>query len=77
MGLSGIRHDHGGRILRRRRGFFQTARGLGVTATKAVAMILLAAAAISAAGGLAGHLWPQGAQQIVVRLEQPLAVRVQ
>jgi len=48
-----------------------------VTATKAVAMILLAAAAISAAGGLAGHLWPQGAQQIVVRLEQPLAVRVQ
>jgi len=44
---------------------------------KAVAMILLAAAAISAAGGLAGHLWPQGSQQIVVRLDQPLAVQVQ
>ena len=48
-----------------------------MTATKAAAIILLAAAAISAVGGLAGPLWPQGSQQIVVRLEQPLAVRVQ
>lgn len=44
---------------------------------KAAAMILLAAAAISAAGGLAGHLWPQGPQQITVKFEQPLAVKVQ
>ena len=48
-----------------------------MTATKAAAIILLAAAAISAVGGLAGHLWPQGSQQIVVRLEQPLAVKLQ
>jgi hypothetical protein len=48
-----------------------------VSPAKAVAMILLAAAAISAAGGLAGHLLPQGSQQIVVRLEQPMAVKLQ
>ena len=44
---------------------------------KALAMILIAAAAISAAGGLAGHLWPQGPQQITVKFEQPLAVKLQ
>ena len=44
---------------------------------KAVAIILIAAAAISAAGRLAGHLWPPGPQQIIVRLEQPLAVKLQ
>lgn len=36
---------------------------------KATAMILLAAAAISAAGGLAGHLWPAAPQIITVRIE--------
>lgn len=41
---------------------------------KALAMILLAAAAISAAGGLAGHLWPAAPQQITVHFDQPLAV---
>jgi hypothetical protein len=44
---------------------------------KALAMILIAAAAISAAGGLAGHLWPAGAQQISVHFDQPIAVRLQ
>lgn len=44
---------------------------------KATAMILIAAAAISAAGGSAGYLWPQGPQQITVKLEQPLAVKMQ
>ena len=44
---------------------------------KALAMILIAAAAISAAGGLAGHLWPPGPQQITVRFEQPIAVKLQ
>jgi hypothetical protein len=38
---------------------------------KALAMILLAAAAISAAGGLAGHLWPAAPQQITVHFDQP------
>jgi len=41
---------------------------------KALAMILLAAAAISAAGGLAGQLWPARPQQITVHFDQPIAV---
>jgi hypothetical protein len=44
---------------------------------KALAMMLIAAAAISAAGGLAGHLWPGSAQQITVHFDQPLAVKIQ
>ena len=44
---------------------------------KALAMILIAAAAIAAAGGLAGHLWPMGPQQITVHFDQPIAIKVQ
>jgi hypothetical protein len=44
---------------------------------KALAMILIAAAAIAAAGGIAGRMFPSQPQQIVVHLEQPLAVKVQ
>jgi hypothetical protein len=44
---------------------------------KALAMILIAAAAIAAAGGIAGRMFPSQPQQIVVHFEQPLAVRVQ
>lgn len=44
---------------------------------KAVAMILIAAAAISAAGGLAGHFWPAKPQQIIVNFgDQPINVRI-
>jgi hypothetical protein len=43
---------------------------------KAVAMVLLAAAAISAAGGLANWIWPPRPQAIVVQFQQPLAVKV-
>ena len=43
---------------------------------KAVAMVLLAAAAISAAGGIANWLWPSRPQSIVVQFQQPLAVKV-
>jgi hypothetical protein len=42
-----------------------------------MAMILIAAAAIAAAGGIAGRMFPSQPQQIVVHFEQPLAVRVQ
>lgn len=42
---------------------------------KAIAMILLAAAAISAAGGLAGHLWPGSPQQITVHFDQPVKLQ--
>jgi hypothetical protein len=38
---------------------------------KAVAMILLAAAAISAAGGLAGRFWPAPPLTITVHFDQP------
>jgi hypothetical protein len=44
---------------------------------RALAMILLAAAAISAAGGLSTWLWPAKPQTIVVQFQQPLAVKVQ
>ena len=44
---------------------------------KAAAMILIAAAAISAAGGLASHLWPSQPQQITIRFDQPIAVKLQ
>ena len=44
---------------------------------RALAMILLAAAAISAAGGLSTWLWPTKPQTIVVQFQQPLAVKVQ
>lgn len=44
---------------------------------KATAMILIAAAAIAAAGGLAGQLWPPHPQQIIVHFDQPIAVKVQ
>lgn len=44
---------------------------------KAIAMMLIAAAAISAAGGLAGHIWPPKPQQIIVNFgEQPLNVKL-
>jgi hypothetical protein len=43
---------------------------------KAVAMVLLAAAAISAAGGVATWLWPSRPQSIVVQFQQPLRVQV-
>jgi hypothetical protein len=43
---------------------------------KAVAMVLLAAAAISAAGGIANWLWPSRPQSIVVQFQQPLRVQV-
>lgn len=43
---------------------------------KALAMILLAAAAIAAAGGLAGWLLPAHPQQITVHLDQPLTVKL-
>lgn len=39
---------------------------------KAVAMVLLAAAAISAAGGLSTWLWPAKPQIITVQFQQPL-----
>lgn len=45
--------------------------------SKALAMILLAAAAIAAAGGLAGWLLPAHPQQITVHLDQPLAVKLE
>jgi len=54
-------------LLRRRQNFWET--------PKALAMILLAAAAISVAGGLAGWLLPSRPQQIVVHLDQPIMVR--
>jgi hypothetical protein len=44
---------------------------------KALAIILIAAAAIAAAGGIVGRMFPSQPQQIVVHFEQPLAVRVQ
>jgi len=44
---------------------------------RALAMILLAAAAISAAGGVSTWLWPAKPQAIVVQFQQPLAVKVQ
>lgn len=44
---------------------------------KATAMILLAAAAISAAGGLSGWLWPPRPQTITVNFGQPLTVQLQ
>ncbi len=44
---------------------------------QAIAMILLAAAAIAAAGGIAGRLWPPQSQQITVHLDQPLVVKVE
>jgi len=44
---------------------------------RALAMILLAAAAISAAGGLSTWLWPAKPHTIVVQFQQPLAVKVQ
>lgn len=44
---------------------------------KALAMIALAAAAIFAAGGVAGWLLPAHPQQITVHFEQPLAVKMQ
>jgi hypothetical protein len=40
-----------------------------MTVPKALAMILLTAAAISAAGGLAGHFWPGTPQQIIVHFK--------
>ena len=43
---------------------------------KAVAMILLAAAAISAAGGLSTWPWPAKPQIITVQVQQPLAVKL-
>ena len=43
---------------------------------KALAMILIAAAAIAAAGGLAGRLWPAGPQQITIHFEQPRSVKL-
>jgi len=43
---------------------------------KALAMILLAAAAIAAAGGISGRIWPLPPQQITVHFEQPPAVKV-
>ena len=43
---------------------------------KAVAMVLLAAAAISAAGGLANWLWPSRPQAIVVQFQQPIGVKL-
>ena len=42
---------------------------------KAFAMILLAAAAIAAAGGIAGRLWPTPPTEITVHFDQPVAVR--
>jgi hypothetical protein len=42
---------------------------------KAVAMILLAAAAISAAGGLSTWLWPAKPQVITVQVQGPLSVK--
>lgn len=36
---------------------------------KAVAVILIAASAIAAAGGLAGWLWPSRPQQIIVHVK--------
>jgi hypothetical protein len=44
---------------------------------KAVAMIVLAAAAIFAAGGVSGWLLPTHTQEIIVHFDQPLAVKVQ
>lgn len=41
---------------------------------KALAMILLAAAAISATGGLVGHFWPASPQQTIGHFDQPVAV---
>jgi hypothetical protein len=43
---------------------------------KAVAMILLAAAAIAAACRLSDWLWPPHPQMITVQVQQPLAVKV-
>jgi hypothetical protein len=43
---------------------------------KAIAMILLATAAIFAAGGLSTWLWPAKPQTIIVQFQQPLAVKV-
>ena len=40
---------------------------------KATAIVVLAAAAIAAAGGLAGWLLPARPQQIIVHFDQPLA----
>jgi len=44
---------------------------------KAVAMILIAAAAIAAAGGIAGQIWPSHPQQISVHFDQPIGVKIQ
>ena len=43
---------------------------------KALAMMLLAAAAIAAAGGLAGQIWPAKPTQIIVNFDQPIAVKI-
>jgi hypothetical protein len=39
-------------------------------------MIILATAAIFAAGGLSTWLWPAKPQTIIVQFQQPLAVKV-
>jgi hypothetical protein len=55
-------------LLKSRQAFWET--------WKALATILIAAAAIAAAGGLAGQFWPAHPTQVIVHFDQPINVKV-